>query len=339
MAQSEHAGEAVRVAGVWVGLGIGDSSDEIRALKAFMRRKFSYAATLADSSLYDSQMVNAVADMQKRYAAAGKIGQHTLGVINVETKYAMGWLVRPTKPKPVVFTVEGHLSSMWMGPCAETGKWLESQGLCRWQPVGYDNVSLPFKNSTGINELKRLLGDRNLLPVGTPWAMCIFSQGGIVGSEVWMKDILPKTGSLHWRLQDWRGTLAFGNPYREKDVIAEWVNDPPRPGTQGISHLRLQNTPSYWKEVSRRGDLYAENKPDQAGEYRTAIYLAVQNKWSGNPDSLLNQLVELAQRPIPEILAMIKAISSGAMFLGNMGSHGGYDLPPCIDFLRQRLKE
>jgi hypothetical protein len=319
-------------------LGIGDSSDEIRAIKTFMRRKFSYAATLADSSLYDSQMVNAVADMQKRYAAAGKIGDHTLGVINVETKYAMGWLVRPTKPKPVVFTVEGHLSSMWVGPCAETAKWMESQGLCRWQPVGYDNVSLPFKNQTGIDELRRLLGDRNLLPVGTPWAMAIFSQGGIVGSEVWMKDILPKTGSLHWRLQDWRGTLAFGNPYRELNTIAEWVVDPPRPNTHGISNVRLTNTPQNWKEVARRGDLYAEVVAgSQATEHKTAIYMAVQSKFSGHPDSLLNQLFELSAQPAPEFLAMVKAITNGVMFLGNMAPHGGYDLRPCIDFMRARL--
>jgi hypothetical protein len=199
-------------------------------------------------------------------------------------------------------------------------------------------VSLPFKNHTGIRELKRLLGDRDLLPLGTPWAMCIFSQGGIVGSEVWINEVLNPAGSLHWRLKDWRGTLAFGNPYREKDSIAEWVNDPPRSGTQGISPIRLEDTHPWWKEVSRRGDLYAENLPDEAGEYRTAIYLAVQNKWSGHPDSLLNQLVELAQRPIPEMLGMIKAITSGVMFLGNMQSHGGYDLGPCINFLRQQLQ-
>jgi hypothetical protein len=326
-----------RVAGVWIGLGLGDASEEIRAIKGFMRHKFaSYAGGLADTSLYDMPMVDAVTEMQRRYA--GKIGEHVPGVINVETKYAMGWLERPRQPKPVVFTVEGHLSSMWVGPCAETARYLESEGTCRWQPVGYDNVSLPFKNQTGINELKRLLGDRTLLPVGTPWAMCIFSQGGIVGSEVWMREVVPKTGSLHWRLQDWRGTLAFGNPYREKDVIAEWVTDPPKPGTQGISHTRLENTPVAWKEVSRRGDLYAENPANsQASEFRTAIYLAVQNKWSGHPDSLLNQLVEVAQRPVPEVIAMIQAISSGVMFLGNMQAHGGYDLRPCIDFLRQRL--
>lgn len=327
----------MRVAGQWVGLGLGDVSDEVRAIKAFMRRKFSYAKDLKDTSLYDEQMVNTVAEMQRRYAASRQIGAHTPGIINVETKMAMGFLPRPVKPKPVLFTVEGHMSSMWMGPCAETARVLEQQGVCRWQPVGYNNTALPFDNASGIRELRRLLADRTLLPPGTPWGMAIFSQGAIVGSEVWLRDIAPANGSLNWRLRDWRATLAFGSPYRERDVVAPWVADPPRPGTQGISNTRMVGTPRHWAEVARRGDLYTENDTGDAGEHKTAIYMAVQSQWSGHPDSLLSQLLELTQRPTPEMLAMITAIGSGAMFLANMTPHGGYDLRPCIDFMRDRL--
>lgn len=327
----------MRVAGMWVGLGFGDVSDEVRAIKAFLRRKFSYAAHLADTSLYDELMVAVVAEMQSRYAAQGKIGDHTPGIINVETKYAMGYLPRPTAPKPVVFTVEGHLASMWHGPAADTGRALEQNGVSRWQPVGYDNVSLPFRNWTGTGELRRLLADRTLLPPGTPWAMCIYSQGAIVGSTVWLQDIAPPTGSLHWRLKDWRATIAFGNPYREVDIVAPWIADPPRPGTHGISPTRMTNTPAAWQEVARRGDIYAENTPDDAGEHKSAIYLAVQNQWSGHPDSLLSQLIEISQRPVPEMLAVIKAVTSGAMFLGDASPHAGYDLRPCIDHVRSRL--
>ena len=71
---------------------------------------------------------------------------------------------------------------------------------------------------TLIDPLRRLLADRTLLPPGTPWAMCIYSQGAIIGSTVWLQDIAPPTGSLHWRLKDWRATIAFGNPYREVDI-------------------------------------------------------------------------------------------------------------------------
>jgi hypothetical protein len=322
---------------MWVGLGLGDVSDEVRVIKAHMRRKFSYAKNLSDTSLYDEPMVRAVTDMQQRYKAAKQIGPYTPGVVNLETKYAMGFLPRPLKPKPVIFTVEGHMSSMWVGPCAEVGRFLESQGVVKWQPVGYNNTALPFDNRSGEAELRRLLSDTVLLPPGTPWGMCIFSQGGIVGSSVWIKDIAPPTGSLHWRLPDWRATLAFGNPYRQQGQVAEWIPDPPRTATMGISNVRMTNTPDAWKEVARHGDLYTENEPGDSGEMKTAIYMAVQNKWSGHPDALLNQLLEIYQRPVPEFLAVVKAITSGVMFLGNMAPHGGYDLRPCIDFMRQRI--
>jgi len=68
----------VRIGGAWVGLGLGDSSDEVQRIKAFMRRKFSYAAGLSDTSLYDDQMRAAVAEMQARYKAAGQIGEHMI---------------------------------------------------------------------------------------------------------------------------------------------------------------------------------------------------------------------------------------------------------------------
>lgn len=329
----------MRIGGVWVGLGIGDVSEEIRNIKAFMRRKFSYASVLHDTTLYDEQMVRIVAEMQGRYAAQNRIGEHVPGIINVETKYAMGYLPRPTKAKPIVFTIEGHMSNMWQGPCAETARILEQQGVCRWQPVGYDTVSLPFNNRSGIDEFRRLLADRTLLPPGTPWGLACFSQGAIIGSEVWMRDINPPSGSLHWRRRDWRATLAFGSPYRQANVVAPFVPDPPRTNTQGISPYRMTETPTpQWAEVARRGDLYTE--VDTSGdhvEFKTAVYLAVMNEWTGHPDSLLNQLLELSERPIPETIAMIKAITNGVMFLGNMGPHGGYDLQPCIAHMKNHL--
>lgn len=330
----------MRVAGQWVGLGLGDGpSEEIRAMKAYLRRKFSYAKDLADTGVYDEQMVAVVAAMQDRYAKAGQIGQYTPGVINVATKIAMGYIPRPVKPRPVLFTIEGHLSSMWMGPCAETARILEGEGLCRWQPVGYDNTRLPFNNRSGQEEFRRLLADTTLLPPGTPWGAAIFSQGGIVGSSVFLEDIFPASGSLHWRLPDWRGTLAFGNPYRELNTVAPWIPDPPRPGTHGISPTRMVDTPvQRWAEVARHGDMYAEVVAgSQATEHMQAIYLAVQNKWSGHPDSLLSQILELGAQPLPEFLAMVRAVANGVLFLGNMTPHGGYDLRPCIDWMRIRL--
>lgn len=246
----------------------------------------------------------------------------------------------PIPIKPVVFTVEGHLANMFAGPCAFTAKALEDQGVCRWQPVGYDNVSLPFKNQSGIDELTRLLSDTTLLPPGTPWGLIIFSQGGIVGCEVFLRHIRPEGGKLHWRLKDLKGVIAFGNPYREKNVIAPWVPDPPKANTQGIADIQLTNTPEYWREVSRTGDLYAENPDNEVGLNCTAIYKIVsQSSWSGGPAGMLQRVIDLLGNPFDGFIDIAMAIIRGVMFVGNMGPHGIYDLGPCIDFMRNRLTE
>lgn len=329
----------MRIGGMYVGLGLGDSSDEIAKIKVFMRKKFSYAVSLDTTPVFGTNTQAVVADMQQRYLKAGKLaaGSFISGVINLETKYVMGYAVRPSKAKPVVFTVEGHMSSMWEGPCAFTAQTLEQQGVAKWQPVGYNNTVLPFDNASGINELCRLLDDKILLPPGTPWGGLFFSQGGIVGCETFIKHIFPVEGKLHWRLKDCRGVIAFGNPYRENGVVAPWVPDPPKPGTQGISNVRMSYTPSWWREVSRTGDLYAENEVSTAGRDKTAVYMAVQNQWSGSPEALVSRLTGIMGQPALEFVPLVQAVLSGAMFIGNMAPHGAYDLAPCVEFMRSRF--
>lgn len=335
----------MRVGGAYVGLGIGDSSEEVRKIKAHMRRKFSYAKDLVDTTLYDEQMVTIVAEMQRRYVYAGKLRTDgfMVGVINLATKVAMGYANPPVKPRPIIFTIEGHMSNPWNGPCAYTAQALEEQGVAWWQPVNYDTVRLPFNNQSGIDEFCRLLsltelddgrGGKRPFPAGTPFGYMHFSQGAIVGSRTYLEHLRPENGKLHWRLKDLKRVIAAGNPYREKGVVAEWIADPPKPNTQGISNVRMDNTPAFWKEVARKGDLYTENTEDDAGEDKTAIYMAVQNQWWGHNDSLFNQLSELIKRPLVEGIAMFKAITSGVMFLGNMGPHGMYDLDPWINWMR-----
>ncbi len=295
-----------------------------------LRRFRSYATGLDGKPLRDDFYFGLdEAKVQREYER--RTGQMVDGIVSDRDLAALGLAL------PVMFTVEGHMSSMWVGPCAFTARQLEVEGVCRWQPVGYDNVALPFRNDTGIDELCRLLADTALLPPGTPWGAAFFSQGGIVGSEVFMRHVLPPDGSLHWRLKDCRGVIAFGNPYRENSVVAEWVPDPPAPGTQGISNRRMVGTPPWWKEHSRRGDLYAENQTDDRGEDKTAIYMAVQNEWTGDPDSLLSQMVEIIERPVVEVLAMVRAIIDGLLFAARPGPHGDYDLRPGIDWMRARL--
>lgn len=339
----------MRIAGQYVGLGLGDSSEEIRAIKAFMRRKFSYAK-LADTPAYDAEMTRVVTEMQSRYAKVKQIGTYIPGVINVETKYAMGYLPRPIKPKPIVITVEGHCSDMWVGPAANIGAQLESEGLCRHQPVAYDRFALPFNNKSGIDEVVRLLSQDRLgpnnsweFPLDLPWYLLGFSQGAIIANRVWL-DVLrnaPAGSRMAARRNALQRAITFGDPYREKNVCAEWVPDPPKPNTQGISDRRMDSTPPWWKVHSRTGDLYTENESDtEVGLNCTAIYKVVsENSWVGGPASIFARLgVDFFADPTDGMYDIAKAIIGGAMFLGNMGPHGAYDLNPPTDFIRRGLR-
>lgn len=338
----------MKIAGAWVGLGYRDSSSEIRALKAFMRQKFSYCRDLADTELFDEAMVTAVKEMQSRYARSGKIGQHTPGVVNLETKYAMGFKPRPQKPKPIVITIEGHCSNMWAGPCAAIGSQLEQEGLCHHQPVAYDRMALPFNNKSGVDEVTRLLSCDRIGPDNTwpfppslPWFLISFSQGAIIAGKVWLDVLRPaKPGTLMAARRDaLNRAVSFGDPYREKDVNAEWVPDPPLPGTQGISDRRMDHTPPWWKPHSRHGDLYSENPDDEVGLDRTSIYkIAAENSWVGGPASILERLGrDLFADPADGIYDVAKAIIGGGAFVLNMGPHGIYDLAAPTEFIRRGL--
>lgn len=318
-------------------LRIGSQGALVTAWQQVMRRRFKSYALAADGGPLraDGYFGRDDADVQSEYQRRTRQVQN--GIVSDADLVAFG-LITPPRTLPVLFTVEGHLSSMWEGPCAAAAKPLEAEGVCRWQPVGYDNVALPFRSQTGIDELVRLLSDTSLLPPGTQWGMAIFSQGAIVGTRVFLEHVRPESGRLHWRLKDLAGVVAFGNPYREQDVIAPWVPDRPKRGTQGISNTRMTDTPAWWREHSRTGDLYAENPDSEVGQARTAIYqIVAESRWSGNESAMWERIIDLAQDPADGLMDIALAIAGGVRFLTNMSPHGGYDLRPCIDFMRERL--
>ena len=340
----------MRVNGIWQGWGLGDNSTSdftVRRAKAFMRDKFrSYAGHLADTNLFDREMENAVIEMQGRYLSVGRLvpGEYLPGVLDLKTQIVMGFRAAGPAVKPIIFTIEGHMSDMFRGPCAFTAQALEQQGVCHWQPVGYNSTKLPFDGS-GRTELKRLLSLKELprpnapaipFPAGTPWGLIIFSRGAIDGCETYQKDILPVSGSLHWRNNDLKRVLAFGNPCREQDVIAEWVTDPPHVGTQGISDVRMTKTPlTIWREVARTGDLYSENTTDERGLNKESIYrIVARNSWSGGPSGMLARVLDLFTNPFDGVIDIARSVIDGAMFVPNMGPHGMYDLGPCVAWMR-----
>jgi hypothetical protein len=313
-------------------LTVGSSGPVVEAWQRVMVSRFKSYALAADGGPLRADSYFGYDDAAVQMEYQRRTGQVATGVVSDRDLAVLGLA------KPVIFTVEGHLSDMFVGPCAFTAKALEDQGIARWQPVGYDNVSLPFRNRTGVDELDRLFSDTAAFPLGTPWELIIFSQGGIVGCRFFMEQIRPEGGRHHNRLKDLRGVLAFGNPYRQKDVIAPWVSDPPNPCTQGISDVRMTDTPSWWQEVSRHGDLYAENPDDEVGLNRSAIYkIAAESSWSGGKAGMLARVFDLLGDPVDGMIDIARAIIGGAMFVGNMGSHGTYDLRPGIGFLRARI--
>ncbi|AGT14049.1 lysin B [Mycobacterium phage Papyrus] len=341
----------MRVNGVWVGWGVGDHSaidDTVRRAKAYMRAMYrSYAGHLADTNEFDREMEAAVIEMQQRLVLQGRLelGTYVTGVLDLPTQIAMGFKKAPNPVRPIIITVEGHLSSMYVGPCAYVASKLESEGVCWWQPIGYDNTSLPFRNQTGISAVLDVLRQTVLLdgngqptrpfPLGTPWGIEGFSQGAIIANRILMLLRDTTDPMLQQRYADLTRGLTFGDPYREKDVVAEWVTDPPKPGTQGISDVRLTNTPSWWKVVSRRGDLYSENPDNEVGLNRSAIYkIAAENSWAGGPAGLLQRIGDFLMDPLDGTIDIGLAIIGGVMFMGNMEPHGGYDLNPCVEYMR-----
>lgn len=343
--------ETIRIAGEWVGLGLSDSSVEIRTIKTFMRKKFSsYAGALADTEDYDTEMTAAVAEMQRRYEAGGKIGRYDYlpGIINVATKIVMGYLNPPPVPpseRPILFTVCGTGVPWWVGPDADLAKAVERKW--RWQPIGYPAKPFPMNPSAqaGREELvnqitlnRRVIEDRDL-----EIALAGFSQGAIVTSECWMYDIAPPTGRLHWAKDRLTRSVTWGNPMRQQG--SAW----PDPGgpmvsekSYGIADILMGDTPiEVWRDYARRGDLYTDVQ-GESGQNKTAIFKIVMGtRIFTGPDSILAQVLEVMgiredAGKIAEVIGIFQAImDAGLFFARGTRPHLSYSIAPAIDYLNQ----
>lgn len=336
----------MRIAGAWVGWGPGDSHEEIRALKAFMRKKFSYAKALADTPDYDEQMVAVVTDMQARYATGyGQLyGKYTPGILNYETKVVMGFIARPPKidARPVLFTVCGTGVPWWVGPDADTARAVEHK--YRWQPVGYPAAPLPMGPSiaAGRAELATQLEKHRTQVIRYGAALAGYSQGAIVVSETWEQDIKPEDGRLRWVYPHLTKAVTWGNPCREKGKVWRDVGAPPSPpGHQGVTEQLMTNTPDWWRNYAHQGDLYADVPADESGEDRTAIWKIIRSgDMFKGPDSLLRQVLELTgavqdASTLAETTGMFKAMMDALIFFGKQtGPHINYSTAEAVNYLR-----
>lgn len=326
----------MRINGVWVGWGLGDNSTAdltVKNFKSFARRMYrSYMGHLDDTNRFDQQLYDCLVIMQDKLVASGKLipGQFIRGVLDLATQYATTFKKRDVV-KPIIFSVEGHLSNMFVGPAADTATQLEIQGVAHHKPCAYNSAALPFDNKSGVNELTSQVGSQSVqgppgvlwpFPPGTPWGLTSFSQGAMVASEFMMRQVLPENAPLHWRLQDFRRGLAFGNPRRQKDAVCSWAQNPPRPGTEGIMGkgglFITTGTPveRLWAEHPNKGDMFAENNEDADGKDKTAIAKIVcENSWFGGEAAIFARVMAIFGNLPAEGFAAMKATISAIMFL------------------------
>lgn len=340
----------MKIAGQWVGIGLGDSSPEVRTIKTFMRKKFaSYAGELEDSEYYDAAMTTAVTEMQSRYEKAGKLAHHGYlpGIINYNTKVAMGYIAAapvPPAERPILFTVCGTGVPWWVGPDADTARAVESKW--RWQPIGYPAQPFPMNPSAQAGreelchqiELNRAVIEQHNLRI----ALAGYSQGAIVTAECWELDIKPVGGRLHWVKDHVVKAVAWGNPMREQGQA--W---PDRGGalaadaSHGISDVLMVDTPPWWRNYAHKGDLYTDCS-GQSGEDKTAIYKIVMGtRIFTGPDSILAQVLEVLgvrkdAGQTAEALGMFMAIIDAGMFFAKGTTpHINYDTAPAVEYLLQ----
>jgi hypothetical protein len=319
---------------------VGDTDPLISDAKKELS-KFSYGKGLGDTDEYTVGFGTALRQWQVnihyQVVFKGRPGPdvNLTGVFGYAEKWQMRLLPesRPAASKKVIFTVAGHLGDMLTGPAYFTARWLEERGLVRIQPIGYDNGSIPFNNASGDRELRRCINDPLILPPGTDWAVGAHSQGSIITSYI----VEHAAANKHmWPWSHFKGGIQFGNPRRPMNAVAPWVTDPPPPGSEGLAHDCMKAAIPNVAEVSRKGDLYADKKPSQSSEYKTAIYRAVLGDFMGH-DSLTEQMVELVASGGLQLWNVFEAIVSGVTGAVHLDQHNMFDLGPCVDHYRRIL--
>jgi hypothetical protein len=337
----------MELAGKYVGIGLGDASEEVGKIRDFLRRKFpSYAGGLPDTRtrdgvpLFDAPMMQVVLRMQTAYRDQGKLNPVLVnGVVGLSTKVVMGYLpAGQYEIRPMLFTVCGTGVPWWVGPDADTARALESR--YKWQPIGYPAQAFPMGPSirAGKAELLNQFEINKAQVQAYGFAMASYSQGAVIASEVWeyMKS------NNHWAVPHFQKAVTWGNPSRERGKVYDDFAPGQRvagPNTSGVAYVtdRMHDTPATWRDYAHAGDLYAAVEGDGPdAQDKTAIWRIVRGEnFFVGPDTLLQQFLEIAQQPIPNAIGAFKAMMDAGMFFGGgLTQHTSYRIDPAIEFLR-----
>lgn len=214
---------------VW---GLGDNSstnNTVRDFKAFARRMYkSYMGDLADTNLFDQQMVDRVSMMQDKLEASNRFqNPHTRGVLDLETEYASGYKMRvPPGPLCIFFSITGA-GGVWdagypydIGESIQPGVPVDRRFYYH-QPIGYNTNPFPMNTGVqdGISEFIRQLdmprpnfGGRNCTTI--PWSYNFYSMGALVGMAV-VDRVLH--GDLGRFKATYLGGSTEGNPRRQEN--------------------------------------------------------------------------------------------------------------------------
>lgn len=314
-----HSGISLDELGDGMTLQLGSHGPLVSRWTDVMLRRFrSYALGVDGLPLRnDGYYGNDEAKVQWEYER--RTNQQQDGVVSDRDLGALGLA------QPVIFTVEGHQSNMWFGPCADNARQLQQQGVAYWQPVGYESNKLPFDNPSGVRALTDLfsstvLPDGTPFPPGTPSAGIAFSQGAMVWSDFLDQQVLPEGAPLHWRLKDLKRSLCLGNPRREFGQCVPWSPKPPPSNTGGIMvHREFVTTGTALQgrhaENCNNGDLFSVNTNDKAGWDKEAIAkIITENSWIGGPAAIFTRVLALLGNVPAEAIPAIKALISAIMF-------------------------
>jgi hypothetical protein len=170
-----------------------------------------------------------------------------------------------------------------------------------------------------------------------------YSQGALIVSEAWEYDIKPAGGALAWAQPHVLKAVMWGNPMRERGAVWPDAGGPPSPPEhQGVTTELMKNTPAWFRNYARAGDLYTDvPSQNESGENRTAIWQVIRdgNMFKG-PDSLLRQVLELGgfvkdSDQISEVTGMFQAMVDALVFFGKQTQpHTSYSIAEAIDYLK-----
>ncbi|QAY17446.1 lysin B [Mycobacterium phage Daishi] len=321
-------------------LKVGSTGPLVGAWQRTMVARFRAYAKAADGGPLkaDEYFGNDDAAVQREFER--RTGQIQDGIVSDDDLRALG-LFNVPPPSPArtrwLFTVHGTGMPDPLGPGLPADTARAVLDKYTWQPIGnYPAAVFPMWPSiqAGRRELNHQIatkeGEINLAG---------YSQGGVVVGQVLKHDIMNPQGNLHHRLGDVRKVVLWGNPMRQKGIAHDdrWIHKVAGPETHGILEDRLEGldkAPFEVRDYAHEDDMFASVRDDDMHEYQVAIAKIVMTAtdfWQG-PDSLVSQLTELGQRPLPEGIALANSIIDALRFATSTAH--GYNIGPAIDFLR-----